>query len=240
MDVVLKRATANKKLTGGKRRSDVWVMNPAETYDTCPTTCAHLPKGMFADAVSKGLPVNPEPTHACYANGRVAHFAVKGGERLSLSDAVETVISEAPDRALIRWAEVGDIVTDNPAEVIATLARIRDERPDITFIAYTHAWRSLGGDGADMFRASCETVLDVTLAESFGYRAAMVVPEDWDRDDARTFAVENKTERVFVCPAAVEGTDQSCITCRACDTSDHNVAFPAHGTRKRHAGKGIS
>lgn len=240
MNVVLKRATANRKLTGGKRRNDVWVLNPADTYDTCPTTCAHLPRALFDIAVSNGLPVATEPTHACYANGRVAHFAVRGGDTLSLSDAVDVIVSEAPNGTLIRWAEVGDIVTSNPADVIATLARIRTARPDITFIGYTHAWRMLGGIGADMFRASCETPLDVMLAESMGYRAAMTVPEDWTQTDARNFATEHNTGRVFVCPAAIDNDRQSCITCKACDTSTHNVAFPAHGTRKSHAGKGIA
>lgn len=239
MNVTLKRGTANKKLTGGKRRKDVWVVNPTDTYETCPTTCAHLPRAHFEDAVSRGLPVNTEPTHACYANGRVAAMAVKGGERLTLSEAVATIITEAPERALIRWAEVGDIVTDDPRSIIDTLKRIRDERPDITFIAYTHAWRLLGGYGADMFRASCETVLDVTLAVAMGYRPAMTVPEDWTPKDAVGFRDDHNVS-VFVCPAATRPDVQSCITCRACDTGDRAVAFPAHGTRKAHAGKGLA
>lgn len=236
MNVVLKRATANKKLTGGKRRNDVWVLNPADTYATCPTTCAHLPRTHFEDAVSKGLPVNPEPTHACYANGRVAAMAVKGGERMSLSDAVDVIISEAPERALIRWAEVGDVMGVDATDVVLTLRRIGDERPDVTFIGYTHAWRVLGGVGADIFRASCETPLDVSLAMSMGYRPAMTVPEDWTPKDAAAF----EPARTFICPAAQRPDVQSCITCGACDTSPNAVAFPAHGVRKDHAGKGMA
>ncbi len=234
MNVVLKRKTGNAKLTGGKTRRDVWVVNPADTYDTCPTTCDHLPKRLFDIAEGKGLPVSDTPTHACYANGRVAAFAVKGGDTLTLTEAVDIVISEAPNNALVRWAEVGDIMTADPRSVIDELARIRQARPDVTLIAYTHAWRMLGGYGADIFRASCETPLDILLAESMGYRTSVVTPVEWGQSDLIEFRKANGLGKVFVCPATT-GKGRSCIDCRACDTSSAHVAFPAHGVRGRWA-----
>lgn len=236
MDVVLKRGTANAKLTGGKRRNDVWIINPTGQYDTCPTTCPHLPKRFYDAAIEKGLPVAANATNACYANGRTAWAALKG-EDTTLHDAINSVIAELPANGLLRWAEVGDIV-GSVSEVISELRRVRDERPDITLIAYTHNWRDMdAGEAADIFRASCETILDIAEAETAGWTSAVTSPIEWADNPAAAIAFrrENDLRGTFVCPATTKGSN--CADCGACDLtkSTNHVAFPAHGARKDHA-----
>lgn len=230
MQVIIKRGSSNGKLAGktasgnNRTKRNVWVINPADTYDTCPTTCSHLPNRLRDAAVTRGLPVANDDDHtgACYANGRVEHFAKQGGEA-TLSEAIDDAIANLPTNGLLRWAEVGDVLAADGTDVVAELRRFKSARPDVSLVAYTHAWASVP-DAHDVLRASVENDVTEAIARGLGFIPARTAP-------AGTTTVEGAR---FVCPETT-GKVNGCIECRLCDVADgspNTVVFPAHGVAK--------
>lgn len=243
--IALQKGSGNAKLTGGRRRDDVWTASPhrdGDAYGDCPTDCPMLPRSARDAAVIDGLPVSEDWTGGCYTTGRVAWAATTNGEQTVIGDLVATVIEEQP--ALFRYGVVGDYgrTADDRASTVGALIEIKES--GVPTITYTHAWRSIGEAPDPSFNASCDTVDDIEDARALGWQPTIVGPAD--ADASRRLAREVGG---VVCPAVDDRRPdvKGCIGCGGpagplCsrDRSGAVVVFPAHGAGKRSLGAEVT
>lgn len=184
--------------------------------ESCPTTCPFMRNG-------------------CYADGRIFAISVKHGkddaefaDLLALADTMK-------EAGAIRLNVSGDFLDDNEMpdwKYIGACNELATLRPDVKFIAYTHAWRQLSpADFKFTVNASCETPEDLTEAILGGWQAVVV-------DDGSMIGTKVAGRNVLQCPQQYRD-DVTCDNCRACsaDTPTRPViAFLIHGATRRKAG----
>jgi hypothetical protein len=154
------------------------------------------------------------------------------------ADNVRAMAQFVPANGTIRLNVSGDFMADNDgtpdAEYIAACNDVAAARPDVTIIAYTHAWRTLTpATFAFTVNASCDNETDIADAIAAGWPTVVVEPGD--RFTGRMFA----GRRTVTCPNATTGVQ--CVDCKLCARpSRATVAFPVHGARKGAAGRAIT
>lgn len=177
---------------------------------SCPTTC-------------------PLYSAGCYARGRIFGIATRLGSE-DHSKILE-LITTLPQGGAVRLNVAGDFLLEDgtpDVEYIDAVNAVADARPDVRFIAYTHAWRVLS---PDLFRfgvnASCESDDDVITARAAGWGTVTINAESDRIGDTR----------VTQCPA--ERDDRvSCATCMLCSRTPSipvTVTFTAHGSGAKKA-----
>ena len=192
----------------------------SRSQDSCPTDCALMNNGCYAEA-------GP--------GGGIFAMVDRYGSAMDTDDIVDGIVDTKD--AGVRWSVSGDILTDDGEldyEYIDAIEQVHTERPDLFGIIYTHAIDKPNPISAIPVNASCDTEDDVTMAIENGYVPTMVVPHD---DDAPT---EVAGRRAVVCPAEDKSRDITCLDCRLCAKGDDSfrkgrpvILFPTHGTRKR-------
>jgi hypothetical protein len=177
--------------------------------------------------------------NGCYADGRIFAISEKYGkddpEHSELVALAETI---KPGGA-IRLNVSGDFLDDAgrvDKAYIDACNELARRRPDVQFIAYTHAWRQLSPTDFEFtVNASCETPQDLLEAMTAGWQAVVV-------DDGTLVGTKVGDRNVLQCPQQYrEGV--TCDSCRACaaDTPTRPViAFMIHGATRRKAANSLA
>ena len=183
---------------------------------TCPTTCAYLGAGCYAEHGRVGIAT------------RQLAAAADGMALDDIARAEAAAIDRLSGSRPLRLHVVGDCSTDSAANIVSAAADRFTARQGAAVWTYTHAWRTVqraSWQGVSV-RASCETLDDVTAARARGYSAAMVVNEH--PADGRAY--DTAAGRVVPCPEQTRGT--SCAECQLCwNHPAAIIAFAAHGPR---------
>jgi hypothetical protein len=193
--------SANSK-TGGMvqlwiLREDVHPVEALRTgddYSICGN-CPHRPKVKGKDALKKS-------SRTCYVNVMAPSGIYKVYAAGKLPEIAANFAAELIEGRPMRLGAYGDPGLI-PIEVIRQLTK------NSASTGYTHQWDWINPDYSEFLMASCETLLDVSLATSIGYRTfyAAAVPE------LRT--AENRP--MALCPASKEaGKRTTCANCLAC------------------------
>jgi hypothetical protein len=200
----------------------------AATYRTqgsCPTTCSFYPV-----------------QSACYADTfRGFGHAVKHGAVDPTYADVRTLARTLPHGGIVRWNVSGDYLsadgTPDMAYIDAT-NHVARTRPDVTHIAYTHAWRILRPDMfAYTVNASADSAEEALEARAAGWPVAAAVPQA-TLDNLTTAG--RQTVPLVQCPQTREGSPMTCQTCKLCARPRNAiVGFPVHGTGARRAESAI-
>lgn len=214
---VSQKPSMNAKLVGNRRDVQFYATY-REVGTTCPSTCPLLNAGCYAQA---------GPT-ALQMRGRVSD---------SDGDVFLRELARIPHGATLRLHVAGDVLRDGDKNGSDTLdvayldALIHgaNDRPDVTFYGYTHAWRLIDRSRfafPDNFvmNASCDSDEDVVEARAAGWDTTTV----WSAD----VSVKRVGDTV-VCPNQTVGL--SCAECRLCMKAHRplTVAFLAHGPSKK-------
>lgn len=222
---IAKNKSANSKL------GDAATTYAAQT--SCPTSCVFFDGG------------------GCYAeSGAIGKFvtaplntAARAIEHTDLDVALaecEAIDRLDPVRGRpLRLHTVGDCRTDAAARIVAGAARRYRVRGGGPVWTYTHAWRDVKREswGDVSVLASCETPMDVLLAEMRGYATALVVDEFegdkaywvWDPPDHPSVPV-----KLIPCPSQTR--DVHCSDCGLCfddsrlRTEGLSIGFAVHGS----------
>ena len=210
------------KIKQGSKNSKTGKMtNVSRSQDSCPTDCALMGNGCYAEA-------GP--------GGGIFSMVDRWGSEMD-ADAMVAAIVDTNDPG-VRWSVSGDILDGDTLdyEYINAIERVHADRPDLFGIIYTHRHDIPNPISAIPVNASCDTVDDVTSAIANGYVPTMVVPHS---EDAPT---EVAGRRAVVCPAETKRGEVTCVDCRLCAKGDDDfrngrpvILFPTHGTRKRAA-----
>jgi len=199
------------------------VIASYSTVDSCPDSC-ELKSG------------------GCYAWG-LFYLKILSGKIDKGSIKIKNLTDALADRRLsakiVRHRVAGDIVGD----VDQTLVECQQvESASLINIGYTHAWREEEAQPLKKyFRASCNSLKDVTEAHANGWSAALVVTGNVPKSTI----IDGK--KAINCPArhGVEGKkDITCNDCTMCKISDKTkdivIMFEVHGnasTLKKGQGK---
>lgn len=211
----------NSKLAhGGIRPAAVY-----RTQGSCPISCPFYSSG-------------------CYARGRIFGTASRlGAETGPDSDyrAVRALVDILPPGGVVRFNVSGDyLAADGRPDVayIDATNSVAIARPDVTILAYSHAWRILEpGMFAYVVAASADTSEDAATAIRAGWAPVMVTPPA-DSPGSRIGATI-AGRRVVECPASSRG--RSCVECRLCARSARAiVGFVAHGSGSAQAIRAIA
>ena len=172
----------------------------------------------------------------CYALGRIFSFAKRGSDDM---DAVRALIDQVPYGGLIRLNVSGDFLDEDGSPDMAYIEATNDvarARPDVTFIAYTHAWRVLSPDLFEYtVAASCDSLADIYDAYASGWPPVTVDPGG---DESLIGTTLENGRRVIQCPA--QNRDITCEQCRLCARPERAlVAFSVHGSGKKKAAQAI-
>lgn len=195
------------------------------TQGSCPTTCPFYGNG-------------------CYARGRI--FSIPRDHGLdgeAANAALVALIDTMPRDYTLRLNVSGDFLTETGSPDVAYIAAcnaVATARPDVTLIAYTHAWRVLS---PDMFTftvaASCETADDIGDAIAAGWSPVTVDPGTGEPGSLLRQVVGGR--RVVQCPQQVNPERVTCASCKACSRQDRPViAFVAHGGGSRKASAAVT
>ena len=100
------------------------------------------------------------------------------------------------------------------------------QKAGLSLVAYTHFWQHRP-DLAGVSMASCDRLDQVDKALAKGFRAAVVLPWDFQ---GRTFETPGGAKGI-VCPAILAKGKIDCNSCRLCDGSKPGpvIGFPDHG-----------
>jgi len=210
--MITKPATAvensgNRKLGGA---SATYV-----AQGSCPTTCAFLGAGCYAESGKSGI-----------ATRQLARAAA-GATPAALARAEAAAIDTLSGRRPLRLHVVGDCATTAAARTVAAAAERYTARAGAPVWTYTHAWRkvSRASWGPVAVRASVERLEDIPIARARGYAAAIVV--DAHPADGRAWTAPDGTR---VIPCAEQTRGRTCTDCRMCwERPDVTIAFAAHG-----------
>lgn len=210
-------ASQDRKL-GGTRAAPV-----AATYasqSSCPTTCAFLGNGCYA-----------ESGHTAFTTRRLNKAAATP---LAIAQAESREIAALPqDGRPLRLHVVGDARTKAAARILGAASAAYAG----VVWTYTHAWRRARRSdwGASVsVLASVETVADAKLAMRAGYAVAMVVDTF---KHSRAYPI-SKGLKGIPCPQQT-GAATDCATCKLCwrdkalRAARSVILFAAHGSGAR-------
>jgi len=205
----------------------------AATYaaqTSCPTDCVFFGSGCYAEGGPMGAfvtrPLNKAAREIPHTPEDVARAEA---EKIDALDVV-------PGRAL-RLHVVGDCKTDESARILSAASERYMERGGGKVWTYTHAWRTVDrvSWGRVSVLASCETPMDILLAETRGYATSIVVEEFEDEKAYWLWEHEPPTVpvKIIPCPAQTKGVH--CDTCGLCMNDERlrleglTIAFAVHG-----------
>lgn len=170
----------------------------------------------------------------CYAQGgtvAMGHNSMVKGyarkpERYSLKRALANRLASAK---MVRLGSIGDPGALPGGYLADVLDAITEEGLDP--VGYTHHWRGRP-DLAGLLMASVETLAQADEAIRAGFRAAVVLPWNWN--DQRFTTPEGNTG--IVCPAILKPDVVTCNNCRLCNGAKAGpvIGFPDHGPKVRH------
>jgi len=186
----------------------------------------------------KGCPLlTQENGSKCYAwagrsvmgTASMMKSALAKPERYSMKEALRT--RKAHVRA-VRLSPIGDPSAALPEVFTSVVKTIRDN--GLRVLAYTHFWKTRGSHLKGQVMASCDSLEDADLAVDLGWRATVVIPSSWPKEQAQ--GVTPGGNRFVVCPAMLskargKAKPTQCNDCKLCDAtlSGPIVAFPDHG-----------
>lgn len=188
---------------------------------SCPPGCPFLGAGCYAEHASVGLVTRR--LNAAAEEASALDIALAEAEAI---DGIDPAYPGQP----MRLHTVGDCATDLAAQIVGHAARRWEDRGGGPVWTYTHAWRTVARRSWKDIRvlASCETPLDVALAQGRGYATAMVVEEfPGDR------LYYDGGVAILPCPAQTR--DVPCTDCRLCFGADRlrdtgtTIGFAIHG-----------
>ncbi|MDH7796367.1 MULTISPECIES: hypothetical protein [unclassified Beijerinckia] len=206
--------------------------------DTCPTSCAFLNNGCYAE----------------HGPLRLHWDKVSNGEAVNLLsfDQLLAAIRKLPRDQVWRYGQAGDL--PNNHDQIRALAKANGGRKAIV---YTHhrfygvfnEIRSLGfnvnlsandiNEADELVKTGLPVV--TVVDESFSKRPDESLRAFRDRIGGRLSFGTPGGNRVALCPASY--LDTNCMLCRACAfprAGGTIIGFPAHGTRKRRLSEKLS
>lgn len=210
--VVMTLQSANRK-TGNM--AQVWILREDES--PVEAVKSGLDRSICGDCIHRyrQLP-NGKWVRSCYVNVGQAPLSVwrayKAGnyKMLWTNEALEAAVT---GRA-IRWGAYGD-----PAMVEPKMVRWLN-RYAASHTGYTHQWRK---DFAQAFRgtfmASCDGFVDYLDATAQGWKTFSVIPK----------AGAQTANPAKQCPATVDGSSATCLTCKLCDGAKADIFVTAHG-----------
>lgn len=190
--------------------AQVYILHPDDT----PLAISKEGKD---DRVCGGCPLRHSLGGACYVilfqgPGNIYKGWVKSGKRV---DAPEDFVHACSGKP-VRFGAYGD-----PAHIPAWLAtEIMAVAPGWT--AYTHQYRNpvVAATWKGKAMASCDTVAQLRLAESQGWKGFLASPE-------------TGLDGVTICDNEAKGIQ--CVDCLRCDGAHESVIINPHGARaKRH------
>jgi len=155
------------------------------------------------------------------------------GKQYSLRGALANASRAA---RMVRLGSIGDPAALSPIDGAYIRKAVRDE--GLALVGYTHGWAmDIAKRWKGHIMASCETMEQADTAIADGWRAVVVLPEDFE---GRTFDTPDGN-RGIVCPAQLQPEIVTCNTCRLCDGSkagpvvgfiDHSPGLAAKRKRK--------
>jgi hypothetical protein len=100
---------------------------------------------------------------------------------------------------------------------------------------YTHQWRNVPAQWAELVMASADTLADMQAAHALGYRTFRVTAEPF----------QNIKGLEVICPASEEkGKVTDCATCKACmgttGRAKVSIQIAAHGGSKKYVGQRLA
>lgn len=189
--------------------------------DSCPSTCAFYEKG-------------------CYAkSGPIAiHWKKVGEDRGISEDQFLALITALPSGQFWRHNQAGDLPNTGGVIDHDFLMKLSDANYGKKGFTYTHhlpipanlsAIRIANSKGFTINLSGNDMDHVVKLSE-IGLPTVCVVPSTETRKH-----FEYKGKKFLVCPATYR-EHMTCDKCRLCQKADRKyiVAFPAHGTQKKH------
>jgi len=189
---------------------------------SCPNTCPLFGQGCYAE------------NHIGGSASLKQRADTYGKDSL---DAVYALAVSIPKGGTLRLNVSGDFLGEDgrlDRDYAAACNSLAITRPDVTIIAYTHAWRKLSPKDFDFtVNASCDTPADVADAIAAGWATSVVEPGHIF--DGQTIG----GRRVITCPNVTRGVQ--CIDCKLCSRPTRaTIAFPVHGARKGAAGRAVT
>ena len=188
----------------------VWILrsdiSPTEAISTGNdySICGNCPHRKQEDG-SRSCYVNvgqaPNSVYKAYKAGKYVH------------DPMCLESRKAVKGKSIRFGAYGDPAIIKPI-IVKTLIRACK-----THTAYTHQWRQdFANQFVGLFMASCDGFSDYCDATSMGWKTFSVVPKGY------------KPNNIKLCPATVENSKATCLTCSLCNGLKTNVYVEAHGS----------
>lgn len=175
--------TQNAKLGAGVATTYRPVGDAAKGNGTCPSNCMHL----------------PENGGKCYTRKFLVNIQQRNSRQRS--DDLEVLVSRGAK--LVRLQTSGDIFKQDgdgyalDAEYLDAVIAFCKRHPDVTVWTYTHDVRELVAKGytyaAGSFPenlhivASCDTLIERTIAKDNGFRTSRVIADEADKLDGETF-----------------------------------------------------
>lgn len=192
---------------------------------SCPTDCAFLGAGCYAEGASAGLLTRKLNENA----GGAGPWEIALAEAEAI-DAIDPLYEGQP----MRLHTVGDCATEQAARIVAAAAERWTARGGGRVWTYTHAWRVVSREawGVVSVLASCETPLDVFQARVRDYATALVV-DTFDQDGRYPIAGDGTLVELVPCPAQTR--DVPCTDCGLCfyDRRRYDagvtIGFAVHG-----------
>lgn len=219
------------------------------TQASCPVACALRTVGPDLAAATG----ERERKGGCYAqHGRpgASPFGHAARGIAGASGIPENAAEVLPHGWLMRFNVSGDFLGADGAPDLGYIAaadrlagarvagcagcEAAPDRPHLTSIAYTHAWRALGPRSRHFAhlapRASVDTLAEVAEAAALGYAIATVAPQG---DPAGIIGTAVAGVRLAPCPAQLPSA-LTCTECRACARpAGPAIVFLAHGAGRR-------
>lgn len=209
------------------------------TAETSNSKTGNVPTGWVGTSIEearhtcKGCPLLDNGCYAHQGSPRIGFSSLIKKYREGADRSLSTALQRKHKRAkMVRLGALGDPAGVNVAQ--ATDIKNQVKEAGIDLIGYTHFWRR--PHAAKIWKgslmASCDTVQDLKDAIRNGWRATIVVPEDYPiRSKIKVGAKEHP---ILVCPAQTSNGKVTCNDCRLCDGSKRgpHIAFRVHGAAK--------
>lgn len=190
--------------------------------DSCPKTCAFYNKGCYAKSGPLAI-----------------HFRKVGESRGYSQDEFLSQIEKLPQGQFWRHNQAGDLPHTNGEIDSKFLGSLTNANMGKKGFTYTHhiphlgdnliflKWANIKGFTVNLSGDNPDHAVELS---DTGLPTVCVVPST----EKRT-SFEHKGKKFLVCPATYRDK-MSCDKCRLCQKADRKyiVAFPAHGTQKKH------